>query len=79
MGRTIKELEQEHKDLNAIVTEFEIGIKALRGPNYLNGIEKDERVPVKLLYDGYLKAKTELDTFESKTFTEDVPIETASA
>lgn len=79
MGFTIEQLEEDHADLKHIVGEFEIGLKALRGPNYLTGIEKDERLPVKLLYDGYLKAKTELETFEAKTYIEDIPAEESNA
>lgn len=79
MGKTFEELEQEHKVLVRNVNDFELGLKGLRGPNALFDVEKDTREVVKILYDGYLKAKTELDTFEAKTFTEDVPTENASA
>lgn len=75
MGKTFQELEQEHKVLTRNVNDFELGLKGLRGPNALFEVEKDQREAVKILYEGYLKAKTDLDTFEGKTFTEDVPVD----
>jgi hypothetical protein len=62
-----------HEELQRTVKEFETGIKAIRGHvNWEDGIEKDERQTIKILYPAYKKAKAALELFEMTSFIQQI-------
>jgi hypothetical protein len=73
MGKKFSELLEEHTSLVKEKEDYELGLKAMRGPNFEHGIEKDERKSVKILYEGLMTARGQLSLFDEKLYIEEVP------
>jgi hypothetical protein len=47
---TIREIVAKTNGMAAEIKQFDIALRNLRGENCINGVEKDERPPVKMLW-----------------------------